>query len=223
MSNSHTLHLVEQLVENCGGSTAAAASMMNVSPTTMSRWKSGQTKPTPSHQKRLVQLLAPEFGEHFDVYEGTSSSGNEIRTQRIEATILDALSGVRELSHSHGRFSSQHECLDFIASLFFAHISSIDSGGSGVHIDLISSDDGAAKALSSFISRTYSEACERGDVSKVEAKFTSAAINLSDDVFAREVIEVIGTTTDSIREAQGVGRDDILNSIFWRYRWLREG
>ena len=130
---------------------------------------------------------------------------------------MNALSSIRELFHSHSHFSSQHDCLDFIASLFFAHIASIEDGGEGISSAILREGGSTAKKLSAFINDTYDRHLTKHQKSSLDDRYRSVSLSKGENAFAESVIKEIQKTRDPIREAHAHGRDDVLNAIFSRF------
>ena len=67
----------------------------------------------------------------------------------VEATLRE----IREIFHRSGSLSSQHEVLDEIAKLLFAHVSSIDAGEPGIGRNILQGQS-PANALRLFVAKS---------------------------------------------------------------------
>lgn len=135
----------------------------------------------------------------------------------LETTILDALTGIRELFHSHSTFSSQQDCLDFVADAFFAHVASIQSGGRGIDKHLLKGKEGQSQQLSDFILNTYRRSSIYEDGTEQDRRSREIVDKIQDDEFAKRVIKLFGPTVGLVKQAHAYGRDDVLNSVFSRF------
>lgn len=217
MSKASSQYLVERLVASCDNDVTTAAHKMRVSVATIARWRTGQSRPQPTLERRLMSLTHDTHPDHDDLFSRNLLTASDVRLNRIEAHVLDALSEIREVFHSHSHFSSQQDCLDFIASIFFAHISSIESGGSGISADIVSGFSNAAEALSVFVQKAYDENLSDDQKKSLDERFRTVNLTDNDYAFAETIISKIEKTRDAIREAHSRGRDDILNAIFSRF------
>lgn len=190
---------------------------MRVSVATLSRWRSGQSRPRPRHERRLMTLTADTAVTYHKVDLGPIADGIESSLQGIEAHVIEALSSIRELFHSHSHFSSQHDCLDFIASLFFAHVSSLERGGPGISSELTRECSSAAASLSAFVRDTYESSLSDTQIVSLDERCFSLGLDESENEFALLIIREMERISGTIRAAHEHGRDDILNAIFSRF------
>jgi len=210
-------HLVESFIARCDNDLTTAAHKLRISVATLSRWRKKQSVPRPAHQRRLQSLVGQGEQLHEDLFSRHSSTPIAPRLQKIESHLLDVLSEIRELFHSHSHFSSQQDCLDFIASLFFAHIVSLDSGGDGISLSMFKNEKDAASSLSQFVYQAYDRLLSAEQKASLDERYMSLNLSGADNKFAISVISAIEKTRDAVREAHAHGRDDIVNAIFSRF------
>lgn len=217
VNNSAFAHHVNSLITSCDNDLTAAAHKMRVSVSTLARWRNGQSRPHPTHQRRLNSLINLGNPQHEDLFEKHTSSPLAPRLQKLETHILDALSEIREIFHRYSHFSSQQDCLDLIASLFFAHIGSIYQGGDGISSTLINGSKHPAQWLIDFVSDAYGRILPADQRGPLEDRFTSLSLHAHETEFAVSVARAIEKTTDAVREAHAHARDDVINAIFSRF------
>jgi len=217
MATKSVPQLVELLILASDNDVTAVAQKMRVSVATLSRWRSGQSNPRPNHARRLNSLLSQSAANEVDLFSSLYTNRDSNRLRRIEVNIIDTLSELRELFHRFSRFSSQHDCLDFISSLFFAHITSLDRGGSGISSSLAIDSNNIATALKNFVSSAYDECLSDSQKAALDERFLSVTLTDSENEFASQIINVLERTRVEIRELHRAGRDDILNEIFSRF------
>src|SRR5829696_1188307 len=106
----------------------------------LARGKRAMSRPAERKRQRVESL--------FDTLPSNDEQG-------IRQVLSKTLKEVREILHRSGRLSSRHEALDEIAKLLFAHVMSIDTGGSGICREALNSHSNAAIALKTFISEAF--------------------------------------------------------------------
>ena len=213
--------LVNCLAESDPEGVNGLASRMNVSVVTVSRWKTGRSRPSPALESRLrthalqqkILVGSPAAAPSESGYSSASAE-HGVRTA-IGATLRE----VREVLHRSGRLSSRHEALDEIAKLLFAHVVSIDTGGDGIGRHILRGSCSPATALRGFVTASFrsflpeSLSIELG-VSDFELK-----LRPDEDKLGSELIDCFAKKApkSEFLRARGAGQLDILNEVFGQF------
>ena len=208
---------LENVIKYLNDDLTTVAHRLGVSVATVSRWRNGKSSPQPSHHQKL-RALALTLGNNAHDADSLGRAVSEFtQIEGLETAILDALTGIRELFHSHSTFSSQQDCLDFVSDAFFAHVASIQSGGRGIDKHLLKEKEGHSQQLSKFILDVYRESAIYEDRTEQDRRNREIVEKIQDDEFAKRVIKLFGPTVGLVKQAHAYGRDDVLNSVFSRF------
>ncbi len=158
--------------------------------------------------KRGLTTEYPLFPEHD---HGAESD--------VRAALVTALRQVRELMHSKGRLSSRHEALDEIAKLLFAHVMSIDTGGSGIGLSLLDGDKEAASALKSFVRDSFRQHLPSSLSHELKLDDFELRLKDSENELATGLIKCLAalSTSSAVTQFRDMGKVDLLNDTFGQF------
>src|SRR5208282_277114 len=108
------------------------------------------------------------------------------------------------------------------AALFFAHVTSIDSGSRGIGEHLLTKGEKAVAALNRFMAGALtahlpvrSGEGESGGRLGLERFFTPLSKN--DERFTGQLLQIFERDASAFRELHNAGRDDLINEVFSRF------
>ena len=201
--------LVGCLIEMNGGNAALAAQQLGSSAASLSRYRSGEVRPRKLLENRLRSLVEKD--------------GDLVRLARtahdlqLENAIAGTLNALREEFHRTATISKRQEVLDLVATLVFAHVTSIDTGAVGLGTHLTRSGATAVESLNIFVAdaltRFLPDTNGHGpDRSRFFTPLTSA-----DERFAQALLMIFERDAAAFRTLHEAGRDDLINEVFSRF------
>lgn len=210
--------LINQLISMSGGNAQQAAERLGTSAASLSRWRSGNTRPRAQQEQRL-RALVDGTGDLVDIAERRSMNG---RLERLEGGIAGTIHALREEFHRTASVASRQEVLDLVAALFFAHVTSIDSGARGIGEALCRKDETAVAALNSFMTDALTKHLpSRNGEGKTGGRLSLerffVPLSEGDERFARELLKIFDREANAFRELHEAGRDDLINEVFSRF------
>ncbi|MCL4710088.1 MAG: N-6 DNA methylase [Pseudorhodoplanes sp.] len=144
------------------------------------------------------------------------------RLERLEAAISGTIHALREEFHRTASVSTRQEVLDTVAALFFAHVTSIDSGGRGIGQHLKLGRATAVKTLNDFVvgALTQHLALRKGESSnggRLTLDRFFAPLSESDERFAEQILGIFERDAGAFQDLHKAGRDDLINEVFSRF------
>lgn len=188
--------LTKTLIEEMRAEDVACR--LGVSVNTLYRWMRNESNPRPKQEALLRKL----YGEI------------KIENDSLNKAVDDCLNQLREVFHKTSRFSSRNEALEEISKLFFAHITSIMSGGAGITREIITEKSKPARCLRAFINRQFSDYAKELMESEVQFELN---IKESENVFAKEIIDIFEKYLGNKSLYSDAIGTDILNDIFGKF------
>lgn len=210
--------LVARLVGMSDGNIQQAAARLGTSSASLSRWRAGKARPRPQQLARLRALVSDES----DLAVMAEKAVYDTRLVVLEKTIAGTIHALREEFHRTASVSSRQEVLDLVAALFFAHVTSIDSGGRGIGEHLCTSGKTNVAILNAFMIDSLSTHLPQrngtqdyGDRLAIKRYFSP--LSESDEPFASQLLRIFERDADAFRELHLAGRDDLINEVFSRF------
>jgi transcriptional regulator with XRE-family HTH domain len=120
--------LISRLIAVNGGNAQQAAARLGTSAASLSRWRSGNARPR-KHLEDRLRAIVDGSGDLVALAERTDE---DARLVRLDEAISGTIHALREEFHRTASVSTRQEVLDLVAALFFAHVTSIDSGARGI-------------------------------------------------------------------------------------------
>jgi type I restriction-modification system DNA methylase subunit len=215
-SISSVAELTRALIESSNGNREALAAKFDVSLATILRWESGKSVPRPKMEGKIRSL----FNER--VYLAVQNSHYEFpngETKELREALKSTLNEMREVLHRSGRLSSRHEALDELSKLLFAHIMSIDNGGTGINTEILDKKKPLAMSLRDFVSQIFKTYLPGSLAHELKAEDFQLRIKDSEDRFALEIIECFKRLSSPklISEIRGARGVDVLNDTFGNF------
>lgn len=210
--------LISRLVAMSDGDAEEAARRIGTSASSLSRWRSGNARPRRQFEDRL-RAVVDGAGDLAVMAERPSG---DARLERLEEAISGTIHALREEFHRTASVSSRQEVLDLVAALFFAHVTSIDSGARGIGEHLRKKSDTAAGALNRFMAKALAKHLPlRNGEGKSDGRLGLerffAALSESDEPFADRLLKIFERDAGAFRELHQAGRDDLINEVFSRF------
>ena len=174
------------------------ACRLGVSVNTLYRWMRNESNPRPKQEALLRKLYG-------DI---------KLENDSLNKAVDDCLNQLREVFHKTSRFSSRNEALEEISKLFFAHITSIMSGNTGITREIITEKTKPAKCLRDFVNRQFSYYAKELIESEVQFELN---IKESENVFAKEIIDIFEKHLGNKTLYPNTIGTDILNDIFGKF------
>jgi len=210
--------LIARLVAMSDGNTQQAATRLGTTAASLSRWKSGNARPRPQQLDRL-RALVDGAG---DLVVMAEKPKHDTRLERLEEAVSGTINALREEFHRTASVSSRQEVLDLVAALFFAHVTSIDSGARGIgeHLRVAGRTDTATlnafmiDALSAHLPHRNGEGNQGGRLAL--DRFFSP-FSESDERFVGQLLRIFERDGHAFRELHEAGRDDLINEVFSRF------
>ena len=211
--------LIDRLIAMNGGNAEQAALQAGTSPASLSRWRSGQARPRQYLEKRL-RAIVDGPGDLFSQPNGPKDSGS---VEQLEEAIARTLHALREEFHRTAAISTRQETLDLVAALVFAHVTSIDKGGSGISERLQDEGNTAVTGLNRFMQTALSQHLPQrnsgagvGNGSFGLDRFFSP-LTANDERFAERLTHIFEHDAGAFRALHEAGRDDLINEVFSRF------
>lgn len=174
------------------------ACRLGVSVNTLYRWMRNESIPRPTQESRLRKL-------YKDIKNDNAS---------LNKAVDNCLNQLREVFHKTSRFSSRNEALEEISKLFFAHVTSIMSNGSGITKDIITEKSKPAKCLRFFVNNQFSIYAK--ELMESEVRF-ELNIKESENTFAQEIIDIFEKYLGNKTLYSSAIGTDFLNDIFGKF------
>ena len=211
--------LVAELVSSDIAGRTGLAAKLNVSESTVARWESGVTNPSPALASNIRELVSSTFSHQ--VREPVSAYGwhEPERDEDLRVKVHTTLSEIRESLHKGGRLSSRHEALDEISKLLFAHVISIVHSGDGIAPSLPGTNATPATALRDFVSATFKKYLPSSLAHELSISDFELRLRDSEHKFAAELLSAFrsldaDTILKAVASSNGV---DVLNEVFGQF------
>jgi transcriptional regulator with XRE-family HTH domain len=211
--------LVRKLISVDSAGHTGLAAKLNVSESTVSRWKSGATSPRPSIAGKLRTLanktLRHGVGEPVANYDWLDPQREDNLQTKIHAT----LTAIRESLHRSGRLSSRNEALDEVSKLLFAHVISITHTGKGISPALATPSKPPARALREFVAAVLRRYIPTSLSHEVNVADFELKLKDSENTFAGELMGCFHSLdATTVRTAiAGPNGVDVLNNVFGQF------
>lgn len=210
--------LISRLIAVNGGNAQQAAARLGTSAASLSRWRSGNARPR-KHLEDRLRAIVDGSGDLVALAERTHE---DARLVRLEEAISGTIHALREEFHRTASVSTRQEVLDLVAALFFAHVTSIDSGARGIGDHLRAKKETAAHALNRFILDALANylPARNGDSrsdGQLGLERFFAPLSETDEHFAGRLLKIFERDASAFRELHKAGRDDLINEVFSRF------
>lgn len=219
MTSATLTTLLNHLIEMNGGNTIITSEQLGTTPASLSRWRSGISRPRKQVENRIRSLVVGDR-ESAPLFETEKPVD---RLAMVELAISNLLEALREEFHRSATLSSRQDVLDLVTVLFFAHVTSIEQGQGGIGRHLRNRSESAVASLNRFIS----DALDQSIQDSLGADFGTARIERQneffkafssvDEYFAEKLLDIFGREVESFAMLHESGRDDIVNEIFSRF------
>ncbi len=218
MTQTPIPELVKRLITMSGGNAQQAAERLGTSVASLSRWRTGSSRPRAPQEQRLRSLVESSD----DLFSVAEQGSPNTRLERLEEGIAGTINALREEFHRTASVSSRQEVLDLVSALFFAHVTSIDNGAHGIGEGLRRKGETAVSALNRFMKEALTKHLplrngegKTGGRLGLERFF--APLNEVDERFAGQLLKIFDRDANAFRELHAAGRDDLINEVFSRF------
>lgn len=205
--------MINRLIEMHGGNAALAAQQLGSSTASLSRYRSGEGRPRRPIEDRLRALVVGGG----DLVEKAQRGREENRLLQLEAAIAGTLNALREEFHRTATVSKRQDVLDFVAALFFAHVTSVDSGGQGLGRHVAPSRIAAADGLNAFMSDALARRLPDMNGHGPDRTRFFVPLTPADESFAQAVLAIFERDATAFKTLHEAGRDDLINEVFSRF------
>lgn len=213
MSKPHISCLVQQLLGATDGRADVAATAMGVSSSTVVRWRRGEAHPPGAQVRKVEKLLSQShLQSQLRIFDDPVS-----RQRGMEDALAATLHALREEFHRAGHVSSRQDVLDVVAALVFAHVTDIDTGGTGIGIDLLKTEISAASALNSYVWRAFQRHIPDRLQKEIDLSKFYYDIPPENEGLAANLIAIFNSEGSLFRERHQNGGDDLINHVFGRF------
>ena len=132
----------------------------------------------------------------------------------VEATLRE----IREIFHRSGSLSSQHEVLDEIAKLLFAHVSSIDAGEPGIGRNILQGQS-PANALRLFVAKSLKRSLPESMSFELSSSDLDLKLRPNEDRVGLELIDCFARNAnrEQFIQARTTRQLDIMNHAFGQF------
>ena len=210
--------VVTALVQSEPKGVTGLAYRVGVTPNTVSRWVSGNSRPRPEQEGRLRSLATPSTRKSpraqgtIDMFPVIESAEGQVRE-----ALRTTLQGVRSILHRNGRLSSRHEALDELAKLLLAHVVSIDAGGDG--FTTLPCDSRAGAALRAAVDDAFAHFLPRSLSAELSPADFAMRIRASESHLCADLIRCFAQNLpkSKLLDVQRAGQLDILNDAFGQF------
>lgn len=213
MTQASIPELVTRLIVMSDGSADKAAKRLGTSPASLSRWKSGLTRP----RKQLRERLSALVDGSADLVEIAERDMSNHRLERLEEAISGTIRSLREEFHRSASVTRRQDALDLVAAFLFAHVVTIDSGGLGIGLHLTAQGEKAVAGLNHFMEEALIRHLPKGASQASDPKQYFTPLIENNELFARRVLEIFDRDANAFRELHQTGRDDLINEVFSRF------
>ena len=210
--------LTKALIKSGLGNKEALAAELGISLPTLIRWSTGNTVPRPEMEGKIRTLVNERHKQILSIQKPLFDLSDE-QPEQLRDALKDTLVEMREILHRSARLSSRHEALDELGKLLFAHIMSIDEGGTGICEDIVNGNKNAATALREFVAKIFEKHLPSSLSHELQPEDFQLRLKNSEERFAEEVIDCFKQLASpsliaQIRGAKGV---DVLNDTFGQF------
>jgi type I restriction-modification system DNA methylase subunit len=210
--------LIARLVAMSGDNVQQAATRLGTTTASLSRWKSGNARPRPQQLDRLHAIVDGAG----DLVAMAETPERDRRLDLLEEAVSGTIHALREEFHRTASVSSRQEVLDLVAALFFAHVTSIDSGARGIGEHLRVTGQTAATTLNAFVTDALSTHLpqrngEGNQGGRLALERFFSPFTETDERFASQLLRIFERDTLAFRELHNAGRDDLINEVFSRF------
>ncbi|WP_182180640.1 N-6 DNA methylase [Methylobacterium radiotolerans] len=206
--------LVARLIEMSGGSATAAAKALGCSIPSLSRYKSGETRPRTHVEQRLRALVEDHSN---DLFQSPKDYTETARSIQLEDAIAGTLNALREEFHRTSILSKRQDVLDLVSSLMFAHVSAVDAGEQGLGCYLINSKTTAACAVNKFVSSAITRFLLDTKIGGINLEAFFKPLSAQDEPFALAVLRIFDREAATFQGIRAIGREDLINDVFSRF------
>lgn len=213
MNEASIPELVTHLIAKNDGSAEKAAKLLGTSAATLSRWKSGHSRPRKVLEERL-RTFSDGLGDLVAIAQRGAS---DLRLERLEQAISATLHALREEFHRTASISTRQQVLDLVAVLFLAHVASIDSGGRGIGAHIRSKEERAVDALNRFVTKALTKHLPKRSEATVEIDRFFSPLSKADEGFAVNLLRIFERDANAFFDLHKSGRDDLINEVFSRF------
>lgn len=129
------------------------------------------------------------------------------------------LEASREIFYRSGNLSSPQEALEEAAKLLFAHVSSIDAGGSGIENHILDALPSPADSLRRFTAESFRRALPESTSFELRESDFELKLRPTDDRLASELVDCFtqNASKECFTSLRAAGQLDILNEAFCRF------
>ena len=187
------------------------AKQLGTTTASLSRWRSGISRPRKEIEARARFLAKSEF-ERSPLFVKEQSED----FTKVEAAISRLLEGLREEFHKSSSLSNRQDVLDLVAVLLFAHVSSIDNGGRGLGGHLKVRGASSVEAINTFVQNALRDMLSTSSFQLNKADFFKG-LGKTEEIFADKLLTLFAEDAASFAKLHQAGRDDIINEIFGRF------
>ena len=219
MTSASLSTLISQLIQMNDGNTLAVAEQLGTTTASLSRWRSGNSRPKKQIERRIHSLIAGdrEVAPLFVTEKPID------KLAQVELAISGLLEALREEFHRTATLSSRQDVLDLVTVLFFAHVTSIEQGQRGIGRHLKDRSESAAASLNTFVLDSLNKHLQRpfeitsGATHSESRNGFFTTFSAADECFAEKLLEIFESEVESFATLHESGRDDIVNEIFSRF------
>ncbi len=215
--------ILQAILESDKYDQESLARLLGVSPSAVSRWISGSSKPRPIAEGKLREIYASLAYEPQLVREPVLDWPAITHEPEVRSAINMTLRELREILHRRGRLSSRNEALDEISKLLFAHIMSIADGSDGINSKTMSKNRDSswteAVALKAFVDRVFQTHLPHSLSAEMRPADFELRLKPQENAIALEIIECFEQFAgpDKLRGAGGIYGVDVLNEVFGQF------
>lgn len=197
------------------------ATTLQVSPPTVKRWATGQSRPRPSLEARLREMHA----NRSQTIERAMplSLPFPVSETSIREALDNTLGELREILHRRGRLSSRNEALLELCKLLFAHVMTLVNEGHGIARESVLSSSrrrlGAAVALRAFVDSAFASYLPESLAHEMDKTDFSLRIKAQEESLALEIIDCFERLApkELVRERTGIGGVEMFNEVFGKF------
>ena len=211
--------ILKEIVKDDNYNQESLAKELGISPSTVSRWLKGESKPRPLVEGQLREIYqklqhSPQYVKE-PVLEWLAIPDESGIREAIDATLRE----LREILHRRGRLSSRNEALDELSKLLFAHVMSIVNDKEGICKKIIYGNKEVATCLKAFVDDVFKKYLPTSLSHEIEPSDFVLKIKSSEDVLATEIVECFEklAAKNKIKSNSGTTGIDILNDVFGKF------
>lgn len=205
--------MVSRLIELNGGNAVLAARQLGSSAASLSRYRSGEVRPRKPVEDRLRSLIE----DGGDLVQPGTKTQEESRLVQFEEAIAGTLNALREEFHRTATVSKRQDVLDLVATLVFAHVTSIDAGGQGLGSHLERNGLTAAEGVNAFVAESLARHLPDMNGHGPDRSRFFVPLTPADERFAQATLTIFEHDAAAFRALHEAGRDDLINEVFSRF------